>query len=95
MPGTLFFVHGTGVRQGGYDRTIELVQAGLTANDLADLRIVGCEWGVRIGDQFDDEWRALVAKTLPPGTIPEEGHPDRRRTPIPTHRPGTRCFAIR
>ncbi len=75
MTGTLFFVHGTGVRQGGYDRTMELVQAGLIANDLADLRIVGCQWGVTIGDKFDDEWRSLVAKTLPPGTIPDEASP--------------------
>jgi len=71
MAGTLFFVHGTGVRRDGYERTMDLVHAGLIANDLTDFRIVGCQWGVKIGDRFDDEWRDLVAKTLPPGTIPE------------------------
>lgn len=71
MTGTLFFVHGTGVRQDGYDRTMDLVEAGLIANDLTDFRVVGCQWGVKIGSQFDDEWRTLVAKTLPPETIPE------------------------
>ncbi len=76
MTGTLFFVHGTGVRQGGYERTMDLVRAGLIANDLADFRIVGCQWGVTIGDEFDDEWRSLVAKTLPPGTIPDDAPPD-------------------
>jgi len=75
MAGTLFFVHGTGVRQDGYDRTMDLVHAGLIANDLAGLRVVGCQWGVKIGDRFDDEWRKLVAKTLPPGTIPDDASP--------------------
>ena len=77
MTGTLFFVHGTGVRKGGYDRTMDLVRAGLIANDLADLRVVGCEWGVTIGDEFDDDWRSLVASTMPPGTIPEAAAPER------------------
>lgn len=72
MAGTLFFVHGTGVRQDGYDRTMDLVQAGLIANDLADFRLVGCQWGVEIGDRFDGAWRDLVAKTLPPESIPDE-----------------------
>lgn len=73
MTGTLFFVHGTGVRLEGYSHALELVEAGLLANDLADLTVVGCQWGDTIGDQFDDDWRELVARTLPPETTPTTG----------------------
>lgn len=66
MTGTLLFVHGTGVRQRGYAGALEMVEAGLIANNLGDFRVVGCEWGSQIGDQFDDDWRSLVARTLPP-----------------------------
>ncbi|HEV2067229.1 MAG TPA: hypothetical protein VGR08_10350 [Thermomicrobiales bacterium] len=73
MAGTLFFVHGTGVRQEGYGRALELVEAGLLANGLGDLSVVGCQWGDTIGDQFDADWRELVRRTLPPETTPTSG----------------------
>ena len=66
MSGTAFFVYGTGVRQVTRDRTLELVRAGLFANDLAGFTVVGCDWGSRLGTQFDASWRDLVARTLPP-----------------------------
>lgn len=68
--GSLFFVHGTGVRHEGYAQALDLVRAGLTANDLAGFTVVGCQWGDTIGDRFDDDWRELVARTLPPETTP-------------------------
>lgn len=70
MTGTLFFVHGTGVRREGYGHALELVEAGLLANDLAGFTVVGCQWGDTIGDRFDEHWRELVARTLPPETTP-------------------------
>lgn len=70
MTGTLFFVHGTGVRQEGYRHALTLVEAGLLANDLGGFSVVGCQWGDTIGDQFDDDWRDLVGRTLPPETTP-------------------------
>lgn len=66
MSGTAFFVHGTGARQQPNDRTLELIRAGLFANDLAGYEVVGCDWGSRLGAHFDTSWRALVARTLPP-----------------------------
>ncbi len=73
MAGTLFFVHGTGVRHEGYGHALELVAAGLLANGLGDLSVVGCQWGDTIGDQFDDDWRELVRRTSPPETTPTTG----------------------
>lgn len=68
MSGTVFFVHGTGARHQAKDRTLELVRAGLFAGGLAGYEVVGCDWGSRLGTSFDHDWRALVARPLPPET---------------------------
>lgn len=43
--GTLFFVHGTGVRGGEFEATYAAVMEGARQNGLGDLRPVGCNWG--------------------------------------------------
>src|ERR1700730_18584993 len=61
MRGTLFFVHGTGVRQAGYDQTWRNVQAGANAAGIADVTMVGCPWGPQLGVTADG-----VPDPLPP-----------------------------
>lgn len=61
MQGTLFFVHGTGVRQAGYDQTWGNVQAGASAAGIIGVTMVGSPWGPRLGVTAD-----RVSETLPP-----------------------------
>jgi hypothetical protein len=58
VQGTLFFVHGTGVRQEGYDQTLAAVKRGA---GLIEVSVIGCPWGPKLGVSDD-----LVARALPP-----------------------------
>jgi hypothetical protein len=49
MRGTLFFVHGTGVRQVGLERTLAAVRAGLAKSKLDGVAVVAPAWGPRFG----------------------------------------------
>ena len=60
MTGTLFFVHGTGVRQAGYDRTWAAVQDGARRNQVPASAFVGCPWGPTLGVPVK-----RIAETLP------------------------------
>jgi hypothetical protein len=60
MAGSLFFVHGTGVRQAGYERTMEKLRAGTKRVGLEDIALPECSWGEAFGVHFD-----RVAETLP------------------------------
>src|ERR1700694_4109210 len=60
MPGTLFFVHGTGVREAGYKNTLTDLQDGCDRLDLR-VRVAGCSWGSELGVVTD-----RVDETLPP-----------------------------
>ena len=63
MAGTLFFVHGTGVRKSGYEATLEDIRKGC-ANEprLKDVVIAdNCPWGEELGVDAQ-----LVSLTLPP-----------------------------
>jgi hypothetical protein len=58
--GTLFFVHGTGVRQAGYNQTLGEVKAGATNAGIVGVSIEGCPWGPSLGVSAD-----RVPDTLP------------------------------
>jgi hypothetical protein len=60
MRGTLFFVHGTGVRQVGLDRTLAAVRAGLEKSKLDGVAVVAPAWGPRLGVPVD-----RIARVLP------------------------------
>jgi hypothetical protein len=60
MRGTLFFVHGTGVRQVGLERTLAAVKAGLAKSKLDGVAVVAPAWGPRLGVPVD-----RIAKVLP------------------------------
>ena len=60
MGGTLLFVHGTGVRQEGLDRTLAAVRDGLGRHALSDARLVAAPWGPEAGIQVGS-----IALTLP------------------------------
>lgn len=60
MRGTLFFVHGTGVRQVGLDRTLAAVRAGLERSNLDGVAVVAPAWGPRLGVPVD-----RIAQVLP------------------------------
>jgi hypothetical protein len=60
MRGTLFFVHGTGVRQVGLDRTLAAVRAGLERSKLDGIAVVAPAWGPRFGVPVD-----RIARVLP------------------------------
>jgi hypothetical protein len=60
MAGTLFFVHGTGVRRQGYERTWEAVQEGARRNRVPAADFVGVSWGAECGVPLD-----RIADTLP------------------------------
>jgi hypothetical protein len=60
MRGTLFFVHGTGVRQVGLDRTLVAVRAGLERSKLDGVAVVAPPWGPRLGVPVDQ-----IARVLP------------------------------
>jgi hypothetical protein len=48
MQGTLVFVHGTGVRQAGYARTLQAVEASV-GRVLPGVCVVGVDWGDQFG----------------------------------------------
>src|SRR5437016_332556 len=58
--GTLFFVHSTGVRQEGYDRTLERIRHGVDNSALQDLAVDGICWGAKHGAALD-----RLAEVLP------------------------------
>ena len=63
MAGTLFFVHGTGVRKSGYEATLEDIRRGC-ANEPRLKNVViadNCPWGEELGVDAQ-----LVNLTLPP-----------------------------
>jgi hypothetical protein len=60
MRGTLFFVHGTGVRQVGLDRTLAAVRAGLEKSKLDGVAVIAPAWGPRLGVPVD-----RIARVLP------------------------------
>ncbi|HSC21217.1 MAG TPA: hypothetical protein VLC07_05775 [Solirubrobacterales bacterium] len=61
MRGTLFFVHGTGVRKEGWVTTWNRVRDYARANGVEGVDFVDCDWGLRFGVPLD-----LVPATLPP-----------------------------
>jgi hypothetical protein len=60
MAGTLFFVHGTGVRQAGYERTWAALQDGARQKQIPATAFVGCPWGPTLGVPVE-----RIADTLP------------------------------
>jgi hypothetical protein len=67
MAGTLFFVHGTGVRQSGFDSTWQAVQNGASRNGVPATALVGCSWGAERGIPLD-----RIADTLPVEAVTRE-----------------------
>jgi hypothetical protein len=60
--GTLFFVHGTGVREKGFVTTWGRVKDYARMHGIDDgVEFVGCEWGPKLGVRVE-----LVGETLPP-----------------------------
>jgi hypothetical protein len=53
MAGTLFFVHGTGVRDEGYRTTLALIDEGVRRNQLAIDDVRGTSWGTPLGVKLD------------------------------------------
>jgi hypothetical protein len=65
MPGTLYFVHGTGVREEGFRRTRELIRAGLDHAHLVDVHVGGLCWGEKFGVKFGEkELEALLPRAI-------------------------------
>jgi hypothetical protein len=60
---TLFFVHGTGVRQQGFDETMQHIQKGLADVGRVDLKVKGVPWGVMLGTHVDAQ---QISDMLPP-----------------------------
>jgi hypothetical protein len=60
---TLFFVHGTGVRQQGFDETMQNIKKGLADVGRANLKIKGAPWGVMLGTHVDAQ---QITDMLPP-----------------------------
>lgn len=63
MSGTLFFVHGTGIRKTGYERILAEIREGCAREPrLKDVTIAdNCPWGDELGTDA-----GLVERTLPP-----------------------------
>src|SRR5690348_13118741 len=70
--GTLFFVHGTGVRQ-GYDEILENIKKGLAGVNRTDLAVEGIPWGSLLGTHIDDE---QIRDMLPPTAAKGLGETD-------------------
>ncbi len=49
MQGTLVFVHGTGVREAGFEKTWEAFQKGARRRGFDDIALVACDWGPAVG----------------------------------------------
>jgi hypothetical protein len=60
MRGTLFFVHGTGVRKEGWVTTWGRVRDYARMNGIEGVDFAGCDWGPRLGVALD-----LIPETLP------------------------------
>jgi hypothetical protein len=61
MPGTLFFVHGTGVRDDGFTATMALIREGARNNELDVADVRGTSWGGQLGVRLD-----RLSDVLPP-----------------------------
>src|SRR6266446_1364625 len=59
---TLFFVHGTGVRDDGYHETLGRIRKGMTDQGRDDLLVAGISWGTLGGV---DVAAAEIALILP------------------------------
>ena len=75
MNGTLIFVHGTGVRQRGYDATMSAIREGCLRNGLDGVSIVGANWGAKFGVPVD-----AVDKTLPSEAVTRDAFDATRLT---------------
>lgn len=64
MRGTLVFVHGTGVRQQGFDATMTAIREGCHRNGMDGITISGVAWGPKFGVPVD-----AVEKSLPPEAV--------------------------
>lgn len=53
MAGTLFFVHGTGVRDQGYKASLDLISAGIKRNAVNVDEVRGISWGAKFGVKLD------------------------------------------
>ncbi len=70
MADTLLFIHGTGVRQEGYDQTMKLLTEGLAKVGL-DAKVEGLCWGSDLGTKVDDEAiRAVLPLSLTKSATP-------------------------
>jgi hypothetical protein len=63
MRGTLFFVHGTGVRQARYDALWATIRERAERNGITGVDYVGSPWGASVGVAVA---AARIADTLPP-----------------------------
>jgi hypothetical protein len=61
MRGTLFFVHGTGVRQERYDALWSTIKGCAARNGITGVDFVGCPWGPSVGVKL-----SRIPETLPP-----------------------------
>ena len=61
MTDTLLFIHGTGVRQEGYEQSMRLLKKGF--KDLLPIEIEGICWGPQFGVNVD---RKAIDQVLPP-----------------------------
>ncbi|MFN7127784.1 MAG: hypothetical protein ACK4OJ_01860 [Brevundimonas sp.] len=59
----LFFVHGTGVRQSGYEQTLKDIRNGLAKAGRPDVVVSGVSWGEAEGVRVTSQ---LIDKMLPP-----------------------------
>lgn len=73
MGGTLFFVHGTGVRQDGFDDTMKAIRDGMRKAGRSDLDIRGLPWGVQAGSRVSE---TEIDAFLPPAAAKAAGEND-------------------
>lgn len=60
MPGTILFVHGTSVRDDGYQKTLEKIRNGVWNVGIRDAEFPQCSWGEAHGIET-----GLISDTLP------------------------------
>ncbi|MFI5808281.1 hypothetical protein [Streptomyces sp. NPDC051561] len=85
---TVLFVHGTGVREPSYSRSLDRIRDGLS-RFRPDVRVEPCDWGTPLGSYLRaggvsipgyEEYAARTAPTVPPGGAEErEWDEDRLR----------------
>ena len=73
MADTLLFIHGTGVRQEGYDQTMALLRKGF--KNVLPVDIDGVCWGPDLGVNVDAK---AIEQVLPP-TLMKAAEIGRRR----------------